>query len=488
MNCFAFTNSSAFMRPRTILHQCLSCFFLLFFLASCTKVLNQTPEFTIAEDNYWQTSNDAEAAAVGMYPVVQALAAQYPVAFDAGSDATTALLANYSPFSQHGIPVDNAIVFTYWQNLYTGIGRANDLIQHVPAINDSMFIAGQKARILGEAYFLRAYFYFSLVKAYGAVPLVTKPYTSFNADFTIGRSSVDSVFSQIVADLHVAENSLPLTYAAVIDTRGRATQGGAKALLAKVYLSMKNYDSAAAKALEVMNNTTYSLVTGSAAYSGMFSTSGKNGSESIFEIQYLSATQQGNGLFSFYLPSAGLPAGIQPGSYQIAPTPKIIAAFETGDIRKNAALATNTAVPPVLPTTYVNKYDRLVSGAEPNIIAMRLADIILVRAEALNDLGQTTDAAALLDLIRRRAFGLSLTDPSVHDFPSADDLTNGYDLTLAIENERFKELAFEGQRFYDLVRTGRAAAVLGISADQALWPIPLGEIGTNPRLMQNHGY
>jgi hypothetical protein len=462
--------------------------FLLLFFASCTKVLNQTPEFTIAEDNYWQTSNDAEAAAVGMYPVVQSLATQYPIAFDAGSDATTALLANYSPFSQHGIPVDNALVATYWQNLYTGIGRANDLLKHVPAIDDSLFVAGQKARILGEAYFLRAYFYFSLVKAYGAVPLVTTPYTSFNADFTIGRSSVDSVFSLIVSDLHQAENDLPQTYPAVIDTRGRATQGAAKALLSKVFLSMKSYDSAAAKALEVMNNTTYNLVTGSAAYSAMFATSGKNSIESIFEKQYVSSTQQNNGLYSFYLPSAGLPAGIQPGSYQIAPTPKIIAAFETGDIRKNANLATNTAVPPVTPVTYVSKYERLVSGTEPNIIALRLADIILVRAEALNDLGQTTEAANMLNIIRRRAYGLSLTDPSVQDFPSASDLTNGYDLTLAIENERYKELAFEGQRFYDLVRTGRATAVLGISADQTLWPIPLREIGRNPRLAQNHGY
>jgi hypothetical protein len=217
----------------------------------------------------------------------------------------------------------------------------------------------------------------------------------------------------------------------------------------------------------------------------MFSTGGKNGAESIFEVQYLSATSQNNGLFSLYVPSNGLPAGIQPGSYQVAPTAKIIAAYETGDIRKNAALNANTATPPV---PYGNKYLRLISGAEPDIIALRLADIILVRAEALNDLGQTGPATDLLNLIRRRAFGLPLTDPSPHDFPSANDLTNSYDLTLAIENERFKELAFEGHRFYDLVRTGRAQAVLGISDDQTRWPIPLRESGRNPRLIQNHGY
>src|SRR3981189_2094111 len=91
-------------------------FFILLLLASCTKVLDQIPEYTIAEDNFWQTSNDAEGAAVGMYTAVQPLALQSVVAFDAGSDATTGLLINYSPFSQHGIPVDNAIVAAYWQN------------------------------------------------------------------------------------------------------------------------------------------------------------------------------------------------------------------------------------------------------------------------------------------------------------------------------------------------------------------------------------
>ncbi|TDW97482.1 RagB/SusD family nutrient uptake outer membrane protein [Dinghuibacter silviterrae] len=461
----------------------LYCLFCLATLASCSKVLDQTPEYTIAQNNFWQTSNDAESAATGIYPAVQSLAQQFPLAFDACSDATTGLLANYSPFSQHAIPVDNAVVAAYWDNNYTGIGRANDLLKHVPAISDSLFTPGEKARILGEAYFLRAYFYYGLVQAFGAVPIVTTPYTSFNADFTIGRSSVDSVYLLILSDLHAAESGLTQTWAAQVDTRGRATLGGAQALLAKVFLSLKNYDSAAANALAVMNNPTYSLVLGSAAYSNMFSTSGKNGAESIFEIQFVSATNQSNGLFSFYMPTTGLPSGIQPGQYQIAPTAKIMSAYAPGDIRAAAALGTSSAAVP-----YVNKYDRLINGTEPDIIALRLADIILVRAEALNDLGQTAAATSLLDTIRRRAFALPLSSASVYDYPDADDQANGYTLALAIENERYKELAFEGYRFFDLVRTGRAAAVLGITANQSLWPIPLYEIGVNPRLLQNPGY
>lgn len=457
---------------------------IVLLVSSCTKVLNQLPQDKITEENFYKTASDAEAAAVGMYDAVQAMALQYPIAFDTGSDLATGLLINYSPFSQHGIPVDNALVASYWQNNYTGIGRCNDVLKNVPYIDAGLFLPGQKERILGEAYFLRAYFYFGLVKAYGPVPLVTVPYESFNVDFTIPRSPVADVFKQIIADLKIAEVNLPLTYTSNIDTRGRATQGGAKALLAEAYLSTKDYTNAAAKALEVMNNTTYTLASGTTAYTNMFTPGGKNSNESIFEIQYVSSSLEGNGLYSFYMP-VGTPAGIQPSSYQVAPTTKIVNAFETGDIRKPVSIAFNTATPSV---PYVNKYTRLTSGTDANIIAIRLAEIILLRAEALNNLNQTADATAALNIIRRRAFGLPLGTASVRDFPSANDVANGYTLTLAIENERMKELCFEGQRFYDLARTGRSQAVMNVPANKMVWPIPLREIGRNPLLTQNDGY
>ncbi|WP_431216222.1 RagB/SusD family nutrient uptake outer membrane protein [Puia sp. P3] len=285
-------------------------------------------------------------------------------------------------------------------------------------MRDSLFIPGQKTRIMGEAYFVRAYLYYNLVKAFGGVPLVTTPYTSFNADFTIRRSSVDSTFQLIVSDLHQAEALLPQTWPATVDTRGRATRGGAQALLSKVFLSMKNYDSAAANAQYVLNNSTYSLVTGATAYANMFSTSGKNGTEAIFEIQYVSSTQQAHGLYSFYLPTSGVPAGVQPGSYQIAPTPKIVSAFQTGDIRQKVAVAMSTPTAPATPVPYVNKYPRLTSGTEPDILALRLADIILVRAEALNAFGQTQAATDMLNTIRRRAFAQPLTSTSPMTSPA----------------------------------------------------------------------
>ncbi|MBO9617403.1 MAG: RagB/SusD family nutrient uptake outer membrane protein [Niabella sp.] len=460
----------------------------LLFITSCTRVLDQTPQDRISEQNFYKTATDAESAVVGIYNSVQTFAQssgpQYPLAFDAGSDLDSALLLNYNPYSKHLIPVDDPIVQNYWMNNYTGIGRCNDVIQNVGGMDSTLFASGQKQRILGEAYFMRAYFYFGLIRAYGDVPIVTVPYQSYNTNFTIPRSATADVFKQILADLKIAEATLPVTYPASIDTRGRATQGGAKALLAQVYLSTKDYANAAAKALEVMNNSTYTLVTGAAAYRSMFSPNGKNGTESIFEIQYLTSSNQPNSLSSFYLPN-GVPSGIQPSSYQIAPTAKIVNAFETGDIRAATAVARSTDK---IPVPYVFKYQRLTNGTDQNFIAIRLAEIILLRAEALNNQGQTTDAIAALNIIRRRAFGLPLDVASVHDFPSANDLANNYTLALAIENERMKELCFEGQRFYDLARTGRSQDIMNVPANRMVWPIPLREIGRNPLLTQNEAY
>ncbi len=284
------------------------------------------------------------------------------------------------------------------------------------------------------------------------------------ATLTIVRSTIEQVFSQIVADLKEAESKLQLTWPSNVDTRGRATIGSAQALLAKAYLSMKDYTNAAAKAKDVMDNTAYALVAGATGYTNMFSPNGKNSTEGIFEIQYVSSALEGNGTYSFYVPT-GVPAGQLTGSYQVEPTAKIINAFETGDVRKSVSIAFNNANPPL---PYVNKYQRLSAGTDANIIALRLADIILVRAEALNGLQQTSDATDMLNIIRRRAFNLPLTTASVRDFPSADDIAKGYDLTLAIENERMKELCFEGHRFYDLARTGRAQAVLNIPQEKDL--------------------
>ncbi|MCY7350413.1 MAG: RagB/SusD family nutrient uptake outer membrane protein [Cytophagaceae bacterium] len=458
-------------------------------LTLACDVIHQQPQDRIAEVNFWKTADDAQSAIIGVYDRVQGLAAQDPLAFDVGSDALVALVDNdgYIQFDQKKVTVDNTLADAYWANNYSGIHRVNDIISRVPALNDPAFLPGQKEGIVGEAHFLRAHFYFNLVRAYGPVPLITVPYDSFNADFTVERTPTEQVYAQIIADLTAAETALPASYTDAFQTRGRATSGAAKALLARVYLRTGAFQNAADKAAEVIANPLYALVTGPAAYAALFTPSGKNGTEAIFEVQYLGSTGEGHGLHSRFMPVAN--AGQLGGNYWLAPSPEIVSAYGPGDIRKNAAIGVSTN-PPFrnIGDVYVKKYIRLSDGSDPNLIAIRLADVILMRAEALNRTGKTAEATQLLNTIRRRAYNVPLTTASVYDFPSASDQTKGFDLTLALENERFLELAFEGQRWHDLVRTGRASAVLKISANQTLWPIPQRERDRNPRLAQNTGY
>ncbi|SDJ01381.1 SusD family protein [Pedobacter sp. ok626] len=458
------------------------------FILGCS-VNGLSPEDRIVDVNFWKTAADAEAAVIGIYDKVQSQVKQDPLAFDVGADALGVLQVtdDYLPIDQHNITVDNPRVKDYWENNYAGIHRTNDVIKHIPGINDASFTPLQRDNLLGEAYFLRAYFYFNLLRAYGGVPIITVPYESFNADFTISRATVDEVYALIISDLQLAETKLLLKFSDEMQTRGRATKGAANALLAKVFLTKKDYPNAVIQATKVIENPNYALTLGRTNYINMFTPNGRNTRESIFEIQFISSAVEGHGLHRYYMPVAN--ANQIGGEYIMAPTAKIITAYEAGDFRKDAALALSTN-PPFrnVGQPYVAKYLRTLANLDGNVIAIRLADVMLMKAEALMMDGKPADAAGILNTIRRRAYGLDLNTISVRDYPSASDITKGYTLELAIENERFLELAFEGHRWHDLVRTGRATTVLGIVANKCLWPIPQRERDRNPRLTQNLGY
>ena len=458
-------------------------------LFSC-EVINQDPEDRIAELNFWKTEEDAVASVIGVYDRIQSLAPYNPLAYVASADEVTFNNAadGYQAFNTHLLTVDNAQVDLYWQYNYSGIHRANEFIARVPGINDKAFSEEEKAAILAESKFLRAYFYYNLVTAYGGVPIITRPYDSFNADFTIAKNSIDEVYAQIIDDLTKAEASIPVSFADATQTRGRATRGAAQALLAKVYLTTKEYQKAVDKATQVINNPLYSLLTNPTAYANMFTPAGRNSSESIWEVQFVSSTSEGHGLHTRFMPQSNQ-STVVGGQYQIVPSQKILRAFDEGDIRKAASTAVSTT--PQFKTAgqvYVKKHNRSNSNEDPNIIVLRLADIILIRAEALNKLGQTSLAVQDLNIVRRRAFNVALSSASPYDYPSNLDMAKGFDLTAAIDNERMLELAFEGHRWVDLKRNGKAEAVLGISTAKTIWPIPQRERNRNPKLEQNNDY
>lgn len=446
---------------------------------SCTDVLEQTPQHVIAETNFWKTGNDAEAAIIASYDRLQALSDGNIIAPSVQSDEATSITNNdrYDEFDRNNILADNPRVEQYWERNYSGIHRVNDVLKRVPGIEDATFTTENRERIVGEAYFLRAYFYFNLVRNYGGVPLITEPYTTFKTDFTKERATPDAVYSQVIADLLEAEKRLPQTYPTLFAAKGRATLGAAKAMLARVYLYRKDYQKAADKAAEVLALPLYSLVTG-ANYPAIYTPAGKNSTEGIFEIQFLSSASEGMDVFRRFLPSAqtGSPANTG-GDYWAAPTDDMTNAFEPNDIRKAVNLAVTTRPPfNTAGLPYVAKYRRTTAGDDPNLYMIRLADVILIRAEALNELNQTAQAAPLVNQIRNRA-GLANTTA-----------TTQAAMRDVIEKERRLEFAFEGQRWHDLVRTGRAEAKLGITTTKLVWPIPARERNVNPKLTQNPGY
>lgn len=455
--------------------------------SSCTdSILDQKPLSALTQSSFFQTAADAEAAVLACYDALQGDEVRRIAWGDARADnlkipleAIGATDPDMLEFQKDNISSSSGN--GNWAKFYNGINKVNNVLAQVPTIK-SPTITSVKNRIMGEGYFLRAFHYFNLVRLWGAVPLIVEPTLSLDKDLQPSRTPADKVLEQVVMDLKQAETLLPVAYASNIETRGRATRGAAQALLCKVYLWRSSYlqtnewQLASDYADKVLANTTYALVSG-ANYGSIFTA--KNTVESIFELQYNYNNQETNALASYFLPRS---SKVQTGGNQtLIPTPKLVEAFEAGDLRKSASIFYSNPTTdqfPNLPT--VAKYTGTVVGSarfsDSNFIFLRLADVILMQAEALAQLGKTAEAAVLINRIRNRA-GLNNTTA-----------TSKNDLLTAIEQERFVELCFEGHRWYDLLRTGRVKAVLGVDK-KAFMPVFYTEIMLNPNLLpQNPGY
>jgi hypothetical protein len=271
----------------------------------------------------------------------------------------------------------------------------------------------------------------------------------------VARSSVDAVYELIIADLTFAETNLPVS-----SQKARASRHAATALLARVYLYQGDYAKARAKAKEVIDSKAYTLL----AYDKIFV---DQSNESIFEIDFTTINR--NRIAEYALPVA------LNGRREVAPPAEMLAAYEAADtLRKQVSLHDTANV------YYPAKYDDLATGAE-NVIVLRLAEMYLIRAEAdARSDGNIDSIQADINVIRHRA---GLEDTEAESYAT---------LLTAIEYERRIEFAFEGHRWFDLVRTNRALDVLPLvkDIDQTLFPIPLEEILTNrhPDMEQNHGY
>jgi hypothetical protein len=416
-------------------------------------------------------------------------------------------------WSNFNTTTDNPGVANIWSAHYAGILRANIVIDKVPGI--AAVDETRKGQIVGQAQFLRGLYYFNLVRLFGDVPLTTKPQVSGD-DLKVPRTAVTAVYEQIIADLSAAETALPLAWSG--EDLGRATRGAAKALLAKVYLTQQQWSLAAAKAREVIDLAVYAL---QPDYAANFDPNTENGAESVFEVQYHSGSNgwmessEGNVRSEFMAPRQ---SGITPwgGFGWNQPTAEFVSGYEPGDKRKAVTVFSegDTYEPG---GTYKNsadggkvyRYNKSISYTGHNVRkyltglvnsfgtdspmntpVIRYADVLLMYAEALNELGQSAAAEPYLNQVRARAGLPPVSGLGVDAFRDK------------VLHERRMELAFEGEWWFDLVRTGRAIPFLralgnpdpygvargNIQPKHLLFPIPQGERDINPNLTQNEGY
>ncbi len=458
-------------------HRLLYTFVLVGLLAlgACEDLLDQEPVSEITQSNAFESAEDAEAAIIGAYNRLQGAlggGSGFVVWGDLRADALIG-----SPSAPVGVEeaTMNALTSTNpyadWSPFYGVINAANTVLENVLTLDD--ISTDVQNRIRGEAYFLRAYSYFYLVRIWGNVPLVETAY-----------SSADQEFALIESDLAEAAQVLPPQYTDNAQTRGRATLGATQALQAHVFTWIARREGggdaylqqADAAATAVINSPVYALADN---YADIFGA--ENTAESIFELQYNLGTQETNDLSIFFLKE---PYNVQLRSL-IEFDPKFIALAETRpEDTRIPVIKQEPAEGDLIQDPFVVKYAgkgqdaQGFSTSDDNIPLLRLGGILLLQAEIKNQQGDTEAAVALVNQIRERAGLSAVTAASPQE---ATDL---------ILEERYVELFAEGHRWFDLIRNGVAVSQLEdvTSEDQLLWPLNIDELTQNPNLVQNSFY
>lgn len=483
------------------------CIILLSILVSaCQPSLDISPKGYSASSSYYKTAGDAEAAVTGAYSILQTIYRNETILAPnvSGTDDGIPFLtgaADRVALWKYGVVSTNTYTADIWRSCYVAIQYANIVISRVPGITMDETI---KKQYVGEAKFLRALHYLNLVRFYGEVPLVTAETTSLNG-INIAKSKVEDVYNQIEADLKDAETVLPKTYPA--SNQGRATQGAAKALLAKSYLTRAGstagspyWAQAAAKSKEVIDSQTYDLWVN---YADVFDLKNRGGKESVFEILYVTDIA-GNYFSTGYAPR-GAPIVPNNGFGICRVSKDLFERYSDNDQRKAVSFLTSYVHPttnqriqlsvdspdPTIAVSFWKLADptnKVALNAGKSFPYMRYSEVLLIYAEALNESGNSPseEAYAALNKVRQRAgldplFGLSKAT-----------------FKEAVLEERRLEFCFEAHRWFDLVRTGRL--VNAIKADNSfnrnaaiqpfhvLYPIPQREIDANTALKQNDGY
>ncbi len=472
---------------------------------SCKK-LSENPDSVIVSAQFYKTSSDAVSAVNAIYSTLNSDPAgdfplygrQLNLLVENGSDNQIYSPSNTNPdvraLGTATYISSNSRVQKVWQQLYYGINRANIAVDNIPAI---AMDTAQRARLVRESKFIRALLYFNLVRLYGDVPLILhNPSNTDVSSLLVARTPADSVYSQIIVDLKAATN-LPKSYSGA--DIGRATGGAAHTLLAKVYLTRQDWNDALTQLNDVINGGYgYALFPN---FIQAFQKSTKNGVEHIFSVQFetnlgaVNSTQYLSEEFETFN------TGVFP--IDIPADSSVYKLFSPTDTRRavtfyssvyNAATG-QTVVFKNAYTPYFNKFVdyslsplSIQAQSGINYPVLRYADVLLMYAEVQNELNGAPTAAgySAINQVRARANVPNLT-PGLGQAAFRD----------SVFLERRKEFIQEGHRWFDLVRQGGTVLVDALhklpaksaaSAKNNLFPIPLVEIQTDPKLTQNPGY
>lgn len=481
----------------------ISAIFLCITLFTCDDYLEILPEGQENTENFFNTKSDYEDALVGVYDL---LGTTYlnnilgEIASDnskaGGGDKTDVL--DWQQIDDMIHTADNGALRNIFQWMYAGISRANYIME----FKDKIDFEG-KSELLAETLFLRSYYYFELVKFFGDIPLYVDGRITLEESQTIDRTPKAEIYTQLEQDLKIAVENLPWEQS----QNGRATKGAALSLLGKIYIFQEKYPEAVTVLDQVINSGQYELVED---FSKIFLNSNENNKESVFEVQYFGgegasfdcfACVEGNIAVGFMGPRflSGDFSPYTSGFSFNPPTAELFNSFSSDDVRREASILDMEAFVADRPdvtfnkgniddyTGYYNK--KYIPYAESNLPdvnlthsnnyrAIRFSDVLLMAAEAYNQSGlDDAKARTYLNRVRERA-GL-------------DDITSsGSSLGQDIYKERRWELAGEGHRFFDQVRTGQTNSIQGFSAGKnELFPIPRIEIElAGNRWTQNPGY
>lgn len=478
---------------------------LIFTGISCEDQLDLQPISEETSGNAYDTASQIEGALVGAYESFQS--SEYYVwdkllFQDVRSDNCYAGGDNPEIFQLDYLDIEptHSRLFTHWSNIYNAIAKANLVLERVNGIDDPLLTEERRDQIKGEAYFLRAFHYFTIVKMWGGVPLVLNTTTSTDpGSVNLPRSTVEEVYAQILSDLENAAGLLPETYGNDASVnKARATFGAAHALAAKVNAQKPNRDyQAVLNHIEAVENSSanYELID----YNQLFSGNNYNNAESILEVQYLGGNEGNFG------PQLLLPPSISGDSWRkfVTPSVDLVNAFDSeGDtVRKNASILFESvqwvdefwgnSQGTSIPFSYKWKNANGFASAD-NTYLLRYGDIVLLKAEALTETGQLNDAVTEVNKIRNRA-----------DLPDLIEAQSSSQQILreTILKERRLELFQEGQRWDDLARYNVLVSTMNnlieidlrtgnpvnynMTEAKILLPIPQQELDRNPALEQN---